>query len=99
MIEKRRASAEDLLEDEFMEHRARLLEFASFLDRLQRASGGNEVRGDFRYRALLEMLNVIGSAGGDRVEAILLQLSDPSREVFADRMPPARAKGAWRETP
>jgi hypothetical protein len=93
---KNRATAAELLERDFVEHRAGLLELAAFLDRLERSEDGDRIREDFRYRALLEMLRVIGSGSGKRAEDILLLLSDPSAAAGPDVIPPGRAVGAWR---
>ena len=98
-MEKVRQSAAELLEREFLDHRARLLDVAAFLDRLDRADGSRGVRSDFRYIALLEMLKMIGSGRLNRVEEMLVTLSDPGIEPTEDRIQSGKAIGAWRNPP
>lgn len=90
-----RVPAAELLERDFLEQRARLLELAAFLDRLDRAPGGGGVRDDFRYRALLDMLGIVASKQPERAARILTALSDPGKEATKDRLPPGKAAGAW----
>ena len=99
MSKSNRISAQELLEGEFLEQRARLLEVAAFLDRLDRVAPAPLIREDFRYRALLEMLGIIGSGKGERTARILTALSDPGTRATADRLPPGKAVGAWRGEP
>lgn len=84
------------MEREFLDHRAKLLDVAAFLDRLDRYDPAGAVREDFRYRAILEMLKVIRSGRLNRTEEILIALSDPGREPAEDRVPSGKATGAWR---
>lgn len=70
----------------FMEHRAKLLDIAAFLDRLDRASaaegasnsGGAEP--DFRVDALRRALALLSDGRADRTRRILELFSDHSRE-------------------
>lgn len=94
-----RIPAEELLERDFLEQRARLLEVAAFLDRLDRAPDAPRLRNDFRYRALLDMLGVIAAGGEARAARILTLLSDPGAGATADSIPPGKALGAWRGEP
>lgn len=94
-----RVPAEELLERDFLEQRARLLEVAAFLDRLDRAPALPGFRDDFRYRALLDMLRVIGAGEPQRTARILTLLSDPGAGATEDRFPPGTAAGAWRGAP
>lgn len=67
----------------FMEHRAKLLDIAAFLDRLERATG-DEGRQDVRVRALKKAIPLLtdpASVGcADRVQRILHLLSDHTTE-------------------
>ena len=67
----------------FMEHRAKLLDLAAFLDRLERAAG-EDGRQDVRVRALrraIPLLTDSASTGcADRVGRILRLLSDHTTE-------------------
>ena len=76
----------NLVDLDFMDARARLLDLASFLDRVERA-GQME---DYRVQALVDALPHLTEAGPDRAEAILLSLSDPTEEPI----PEAHTKGA-----
>ena len=62
----------------FMDSRAKLIDIASFLDRLDRMEG----EADFRHPAFLEALAAMQNppAGKTRVQAVLESLSDHSEE-------------------
>ena len=67
----------------FMEHRAKLLDIAAFLDRLERAGGGEGLQ-DVRVRALrkaIPLLTEPASVGqADRVQRVQELLSDHTTE-------------------
>jgi len=67
----------------FMEHRAKLLDLAAFLDRLDRA-GGVEGWQDVRVRALTKAIPLLTDAAGegqaDRVRRVQELLSDQTTE-------------------
>lgn len=73
-------SATDVLDLYFIENRARLLDIASFLDRVERHEGAESARNDVRYRALVRALALLGSHRGSRTVAIQKMLSDSSTE-------------------
>ena len=83
----------ELLDLYFLENRARLLEIASFLDRLERSAGAGE-GGDFRHRAFMEALKILSRPGGDRTRAIQMSFSDPTSEPIASAVG-LKACGAW----
>lgn len=62
----------------FMDSRAKLIDIASFLDRLDRMEG----EADFRHPAFLEALAAMQDppSGRTRVQAVLDSLSDHSKE-------------------
>lgn len=64
----------------FMEHRARLLDVAAFLDRVDRAGAGDD---DFRMRAFRAAVAILGDGRADRARRVLELLSDPSAEPVA----------------
>jgi len=64
----------------FMEHRARLLDVAAFLDRVDRAGAGED---DFRMRAFRKALALLGDGGPDRARRVLELFSDPTTEPVA----------------
>ena len=73
----------------FLEHRAKLLDIAAFLDRVDRAEddGSGE---DFRVAALREAVALLLDGEGQRTRRILEHLSDPTR----DTIPVAGTQGA-----
>lgn len=74
----------------FMENRARLIDIAAFLDRVDRAEG----TADFRLDAFRQALQELGGAQPDRARQVLLSLSDPTTEPIA-KAPGKGAVGAW----
>lgn len=76
----------DLVDLDFMDARARLLDLSSFLDRVERAGQ----MGDYRVQALVEAIPLLGASGSNRTAEILLSLSDPTDEPI----PEAHTKGA-----
>ncbi|RQW78094.1 MAG: hypothetical protein EHM51_00650 [Geobacter sp.] len=88
-------SATELLDLYFIEYRAKLLDLAAFFDRIDRYDGKEQAQADFRYKSLLEMLDLI-SCGENRVKNILISLSDPTLVAIADSEATAKASGAWR---
>lgn len=74
----------------FMENRARLIDIAAFLDRVDRASG----EADFRLQAFREAMTHLASARPGRTKAVLLSLSDPTMEPI-EKAPGKGAAGAW----
>jgi hypothetical protein len=84
-----------LLDLYFVDARARLIDIAAFLDRLERAEGTPQPRGtqDFRADAFLKALRELDQPGADRAKRVLLALSDPTREPIA-KAPGKSACGA-----
>jgi len=70
----------------FVDARARLIDIAAFLDRVERAEGTEE----FRVEAFRRALKELEKPGADRARRVLLALSDPTREPAAK----ASGKGA-----
>ncbi len=71
------ATTPALADDGFMDARAKMLDIAAFLDRLDRHAQGSE---DYRIAALRSALTELHSETPGRVARILDQLSDPSQE-------------------
>jgi hypothetical protein len=61
----------------FLEHRAKLLDIAAFLDRLERCES---VEHDYRIDSLLKCIHVLLEKNGGRAEHILNILSDHSKK-------------------
>ena len=73
-----------------MEARAKLIDLAAFLDRVERSPG----EADFRHQALLNALAELKKPGAGRAQNVLLALSDPTAEPVASA-PGKGAVGAW----
>jgi len=83
-----------LLDLYFLEARAKMVDLAAFLDRMDRAEG----ECDFRLTALLKAFEELRHSGGTRAERVLLALSDPTTAPI----PAATSKaacGAWPGNP
>jgi hypothetical protein len=74
----------------FMENRAKLIDLAAFLDRVDRADG----EADFRLEAFQQALRELGGRQPERAKKVLLALSDPTTEPI-ERAPGKGAVGAW----
>lgn len=73
-------SQEQVIGMYFLEHRAKLLDIAAFLDRIDRAQP--EVEGsDFRHDALKQAIGLLIDGQPGRVKRILELLSDSSVEL------------------
>ena len=64
----------------FMEHRARILDLAAFLDRVDRAGSGTD---DFRMQAFRAAVAILGDGKPERARRVLELLSDPGTEPIA----------------
>jgi hypothetical protein len=74
----------------FMEARAKLIDLAAFLDRVDRAEGVD----DFRIEAFRQALKELEHDKPERARRVLLSLSDPSLEPVLAAATKA-ASGAW----
>ncbi len=79
----------------FLEHRAKLIDIAAFLDRLERAADG-DVPTDFRIEAFRRALAVLSDGGPQRARRVLELLSDHSTEPIGSA---AGMKGAFGACP
>ncbi len=75
----------------FMEHRAKVIDIAAFLDRLDRAED-DLGREDFRVRGLREAIAILLDGRSERARRILDLFSDPTQEPIASA---AGLKGAY----
>lgn len=80
---------------DFLEHRARLLDLAAFLDRVDRYSQLDE-KEDFRLKALRSALQLLDDGQGERVRRILELWSDPTEEPIESAAGMKGATGVWR---
>lgn len=81
---------DEVIDRYFMEHRAKLLDIAAFLDRVDRAPGDETAADDARLRALREAIELLNDGRGDRARRLLELWSDPTDEPI----PAASGKGA-----
>ncbi len=89
------ASLSRIVDLYFLEHRAKLIDIAAFLDRLERAADGNTPT-DFRIEAFRRALAVLSDGGPDRARRVLELLSDHSAEPIESA---AGMKGAFGACP
>lgn len=75
----------------FLEHRAKLVDIAAFLDRLDRANSNPNPPADEDYRlaALRTALAILTDGQPDRAKRVLEQLSDPTTAPVDTPAPPA----------
>jgi hypothetical protein len=74
----------------FMDARAKVIDLAAFLDRVERAPG----TGDFRLDAFRRTLKELSQEDGQAAKRVLLSLSDPTTEPIPAATTKA-ACGAW----
>ena len=80
-----------LLDLYFMDARAKLIDLAAFMDRVERGEGGEDFRMDAFRTALKEL-----DQSGERAKRVLLALSDPTIEPIPVA-PGKGACGAWKK--
>jgi hypothetical protein len=80
----------EVLDLYFMDARAKVIDIAAFLDRVQRAGG----EADFRLAALRDAMKELAGDLPERAKRVLLSLSDPTTEPIA-KSPGKGAVGAW----
>ncbi len=74
----------------FLDARARLIDLAAFLDRIERADGPE----DFRMAAFRQAVGELARTGPHKAREVLLAFSDPTVKPL-DRAPGKGACGAW----
>ena len=77
---------QQLLDLYFMEARAKLIDLAAFMDRVDRGTGDE----DFRMAGFRKALEELNGPKADRAKRVLLSLSDPT----AEPIPVATTKAA-----
>ena len=78
----------------FLEHRAKLLDLAAFLDRIDRADASGEGREDFRVAAIHRAIEELAKDGPGRARRIQEVFSDQSTEPI-EKAPMQGALGAF----
>lgn len=74
--------AQETLDQEFLTTRAKLLEVAATLDRIERGEGS--VDDDLRMRQLREALGLLADGGGDYAERFQMVFSLPYSETWRE---------------
>lgn len=87
---------QQVIDTYFMEHRAKLLDIAAYLDRIDRGQGENP--NDFRDVAFRKSLKILSSSEPNRAKKILELFSDYSEEVPQSAHGMKGAMGAVRQT-
>lgn len=77
------ASAASILDRDFLELRARLLDLAAGLDRIERAEGS--VQDDPRMAGIRKALEILLGSGTDRAEEMQMVFSLPYDPQWRDR--------------
>lgn len=80
----------------FLEHRAKLLDLAAFLDRVERCQPAPGEGPDFRLEALRQALTVLIDNRPDRARRIQEIFSDPTTQPLASAAGLKGADGAYR---
>ena len=80
----------ELLDLYFMDSRAKLIDLAAFLDRVDRGTG----EADFRLAAFRTALKELEGGQPTRAKDVLLSLSDPTSDPI-EKSPGKGAVGAW----
>ncbi|QBD83567.1 hypothetical protein EPA93_23450 [Ktedonosporobacter rubrisoli] len=78
-----RLSQQQLIDEYFMDVRAKLLDVAAFLDRIDRSVECNAEE-DFRMMAMREGLQALCTRAPYRVRTIQMIFSDPTREPLSE---------------
>ncbi len=90
------ASRSAIVDLYFMEHRAKLIDIAAFLDRLDRANDASATEDDFRIQAFRQALEILSESQSQRAKRILDFLSDHSTDPIPSA---AGMKGAFGANP
>ena len=75
-------SAVDMFNREFLEIRARLLEVAAALDRIDRREGASGVVADPRYAHVTQAIGILTDGQSERAERVQMLFSDPYEPLW-----------------
>ncbi len=81
---------QQLIDLYFLDARARLIDLAAFLDRIERAEGEE----DFRMTAFRRAMTELSRSNSQKARQVLHALSDPTEEPI-EKAPGKGACGAW----
>jgi len=86
---KDRPSYTQLVDMYFLEHRAKLIDIAAFLDRLDRVDRDPTTDEDYRIAALRSAVSTLTDGQSNRAKRVLEQFSDPTTAPLDTPGPPA----------
>ena len=89
--------SQDVIDRCFLEHRAKLIDLAAFLDRLDRTSDYSVAGNDYRIAAMFRALNILSDGETNRAGRILEIFSDKTTELPQSANGIKSATGAARE--
>ena len=84
----------EVIDRYFLEHRAKLIDIAAFLDRVDRAKASDT--DDFRLRSLRHAITLLIDGKPERARRVLELFSDRTDEPI-DEAPMKGATGAWED--
>ncbi|MDD2366862.1 MAG: hypothetical protein PHN84_11920 [Desulfuromonadaceae bacterium] len=88
-------SSSQILDMSFLENRARLLEIAAFIDRIERSADPDTGKADFRYKSFIEGVRLLlDDSAAVKTSRIQINFSDPTTEPIASAIK-LKAHGAW----
>jgi hypothetical protein len=90
-----RMNATEILDLYFIENRARIMDIASFFDRIDRYPGADDAKKDFRYTSFVRALRLLVDKEKDRTAALQMNFSDQSTEPIESAVG-LPAYGAWK---
>lgn len=79
-------TAQQVLNREFLEIRAKILELAASFDRLDRCAGDSPVSDDPRLARIREALIALQQPGGGRAEQVQMIFSRPYEEQWPEKL-------------
>jgi len=90
-------TSQEVIDRYFLEHRAKLIDIAAFLDRIDRANDMRTAEGNYRTAALFKALDVLCDGRTNRAGRILTIFSDASTELAQSAEGAKGATGAAKE--
>ncbi len=80
-------TAAAVLDRAYLDIRAKLLELAALLDRIERGRDAGRLQGDPRLQQIAAGIAALEQAGGDRAERVQMIFSDPYVPHWSDDLP------------
>ncbi len=90
-------TSREVVDRYFLEHRAKLIDLAAFLDRIDRAADTSGAESDYRIAAFFKAIDVLCDGRTDRAGRILAIFSDTTTELPQSAQGAKSATGAAKE--